>query len=190
VFPQIQSVYTDNEKMEIFIASSLWNLTKDIGTTYQGMEDIAKTRREDWEEFYNAYMGKVPQSKRKDAWEICEKFHVAYDKKCPEVTLTIRNLTAYMGANDDVSIESYEWYVDNVKKGEGSVNDTSATSTLDLKNLNLTAGTHTVECRVYDPEGLKTGSRPRKERYKTTSQTFVIPSVSTVGVDMDDKKIL
>lgn len=186
VFPQIQSVYTDNEKMEIFIASSLWNLTKDIGTTYQGMEDIAKTRREDWEEFYNAYMGKVPQSKRKDAWEICEKFHVAYDKKCPEVTLTIRNLTAYMGANDDVSIESYEWYVDNVKKGEGSVNDTSATSTLDLKNLNLTAGTHTVECRVYDPEGLKTGSRPRKERYKTTSQTFVIPSVSTVGVDMDE----
>ena len=81
---------------------------------------------------------------------------------------------ASMQASDNVAVKSYEWYVDGslVSSGDG------ASSSIALNTLGLNSGTHTVECRVYDAEGLASGVRPRQERYGSASKSFQITGES------------
>ena len=174
-----QSTYKDNMSYEIFVACALWNLSADIGTNYWTMESIMESPRNDWKDFYNAYMKEISTAKRKTAWETCEEFKVAFDMETPVVSMTISNLIANMSATDNVSVESFDWYVDGQKRASG----TGSTGSLNLKNLNLAAGAHTLECRVYDPEGKATGNRPRTDRAGTASKTFVIPDTVAVSTD-------
>ncbi len=181
-----RTTYVDNARMEVFVGSSLWNLSRAFGTSYSQMERLAKTRREDWKEFYDAYMDSLSTSNLKPAWEICEKFGIAYDLELPKVNLTISNLVAKMSATDNVSVESFEWYVDGQLKGRG----TGKSGSINLNNFGLPAGTHTVECRVYDPEGKATGNRPRRQRYQSATQNFIISNLTSVRADNIELKPL
>lgn len=181
-----RTTYADNARMEAFVGSSLWNLSRDIGTRYSKMELLAKTRRDNWQDFYDAYMDSLSTSNLKPAWEICEKFGIAYDLELPKVNLTISNLVAKMSATDNISVESFEWYVDGQLKGSG----TGESGSINLNNLSLPAGTHTVECRVYDPEGKATGVRPRLQRYQSATQSFVISNPTSARADNIELKPL
>jgi len=174
-----QSDYIKNMSYEVFVACALWNLSDDIGTSYRSMESIMRYSHKDWQEFYDAYMDTIPTTNRKAAWKVCEEFKVAFDMEKPNVSVTISNLIANMNATDNISVETYDWYVDGKKVGSG----TGSSGSLNLKTLDLTPGSHTVECRAYDPEGLAKGNRPRTDRYGSASKNFVIYDVVAVGVD-------
>lgn len=94
----------------------------------------------------------------------------------PEVTVSVSGLTASMTATDDVAIKRYEWYIDNVLRKEG----TGSSGSINLADYGLSEGTHTLECRVYDPEGVMTSPlhRPREERYGSGNSAFVIATSS------------
>lgn len=173
----LPTTYTENAKYEINVASALWNLSKINSqyTKFSYLENIMARGYDDWEAFYAYYIENSPASFRESIWNTCEKFHVAYDYAVPNVSLSVSGLTAQMTATDDVAVKKYEWYVDGImqKSGEG------ASATLNLGSLNLAAGSHTVECRVYDPEGLATPPRPRAARYGTASWTFTIANSTT-----------
>ena len=103
-------------------------------------------------------------------WNICENVNIAFDLEVPKVTLFVSDSIASMSASDNIAVKSYEWYVDGslVSSGDGT------SSSITLNALGLKNGAHTVECRVYDAEGLAPGDRPRKERYGSASQSFQI----------------
>ena len=174
------SPYASNMSVEVFTASALWNFFRKIVTSYRKMESIAKTPRKTWQEFYDAYMDEISTYDRKTAWEICERFNIAFDMDVPKVSLSISNqLVASMTATDNISVQSYEWYVDGKKRASG----VSSSNSLDLKTLNLSAGAHTLECRVYDPEGLATGERPRSARYGSASKAFSTSKTASTSVN-------
>ena len=171
---KVQSPYSENAKYEINVGAALWNLSSANSKTYSAMETIMTKHFNKWKDFYDSYMTSVTGSNIKAAWEACEKFHIAYDMAVPTVTLTVSGLKASMSATDNVAISKYEWYVDGVLKSSG----TGSSGSIDLSSLGLVAGTHTVECRVYDPEGVATGDRPRSNKYGSASKSFVISGAS------------
>ena len=163
-----QTPYSKNMEYEANVGSALWNLS-DKYSTYREMERVMKNPRANWQEFYDAYMNNITANEE-GAWNICENFNIAFDLEVPQVTLFISDNIASMTASDNVAVKSYEWYVDGslVSSGNG------ASSSIALNALGLNSGTHTVECRVYDAEGLASGDRPRQERYGSASKSFQI----------------
>lgn len=176
--PSLLNPYTENAKMEINVGASLWNLSLNNSKSYSAMENLMTRKHNDWQSFYNAYISKLNKTDLGTAWNTCEKFHIAYDLEVPVVSLSISGLVARMSATDNIAVKDYEWYVDGVKKGSG----TGASGTLNLGDLNLSAGTHTLQCRVYDLEGRASGSRPRTLRYGSATQSFSISSKSANGI--------
>ena len=176
-----KSPYTENAKYEINIGAALWNISRANAKKYGAMETIMARHFQKWQEFYDSYITTVSGSNIKTAWENCEKFHVAYDMEVPKVNLTISALKASMSATDNVAVSKYEWYVDGVLKSSG----TGSSGSIDLSSLGLTTGTHTLLCRVYDPEGIADGPRPRTNRYGSASRSFVISGTSSL-IDMEE----
>lgn len=184
--PIIQNPYSENAKMEINVGASLWNLSSENNKSYSSIESIMKRKHNEWQSFYQAYISSLSGSSLEKAWNVCEEFHVAYDLEVPVVSLSISGLTASMRATDNIAVKDYEWYVDGTKRGSG----TGSSGTLNLSALNLSSGTHTLECRVYDPEGRASGTRPRALRYGSASQSFNISNgsanrISTICGNID-----
>ena len=161
-----QTPYSKNMEYEANVGSALWNLS-DKYSTYREMERVMKNPRANWQEFYDAYMNNITANEE-GAWNICENFNIAFDLEVPQVTLFISDNIASMTASDNVAVKSYEWYVDGslVFKWKWGFKFYC------IKCTGANSGTHTVECRVYDAEGLASGDRPRQERYGSASKVL------------------
>lgn len=166
-YEQVQNLPVESNKVYYMQVYSQ-NKTYSSNSKYQ-VERVMKNPRANWQEFYDAYMNNITANEE-GAWNICENFNIAFDLEVPQVTLFISDNIASMTASDNVAVKSYEWYVDGslVSSGNG------ASSSIALNALGLNSGTHTVECRVYDAEGLASGDRPRQERYGSASKSFQI----------------
>lgn len=167
-----QQKYNDNARMEINVGSTLWNIDGTLSKTFRDLDSLSKSRSNDFTEYYTKFMNSLSASQRESAWTTFNDFGVAFDMAVPTVQVSVSGYTATMSASDNVAVKRHEWYIDNKLCATG----TGDTSSIDLALFSTGAGTHTVECRVYDPEGLATSpvSRPRTERYGTDSKTFVI----------------
>lgn len=168
--------YNDNAKREINVGATLWNLDAELSKNFRDLDTLAGNKSNSFIEYYDKFMGSLSSSQREDAWNIFNSFNVAFDMEVPVVTVSISGLTASMTATDDVAVKRYEWYIDNILKKEG----TGSSGSINLSAYGLSAGTHTVECRVYDPEGITTSPshRPRTQRYGSDNGTFVIANSS------------
>ena len=177
---QDQNIYENNAKMEINPGSTMWNLSTKLSKTFRNLEAVTKNKSDSFIQYYDKFMNTVISSQKEAAWTIFNDFGVAFDMEVPDVSLNVSGYTASMSASDNVAVKKYEWYIDNVLKSSGN----GASSSIDLSKYSLSPGMHTVECRVYDPEGLSNTptSRPRIERFGSSSASFVISSsVSTTG---------
>jgi len=190
------SVYEDNIKYEAKVGSSLWNLNSQLKTFYE-LETVMSSGNNNYKEYYQRLINTLSTSANKEAaWNTCNTYGCAFDMTLPSVNLNISNLVASMSATDDIAVKQYEWYINGIKYGS---THTGSTGSLDLNALGLNAGTHTLECRVYDPEGIAPGARPRTTRYGSETKSFVIaapsasrvqpedPAVSSVRIPLEDR---
>lgn len=179
--------YSDNAKREVNVGATLWNIDEGLSKSFNDLDAIARDKSNSFIEYYNKFMRSISSSQKEEAWSIFNKFNVAFDMNVPEVTVSVSGLTASMTATDDVAVKRYEWYIDNALRKEG----TGSSGSINLADYGLSEGTHTLECRVYDPEGVTTSPlpRPREERYGSGNSAFVIAKSSVNRLAPDTETI-
>lgn len=174
--PAPRQPYADNARLEANVGSTLWNLSNGGPSNFRTLDGLVRNKSDNFREYYEKYMSSITDSLKESAWTIFNKFNVAFDMNPPTVRLSTSGQTVSMNATDDIAVKKYEWYVDGALKTSGY----GASASLDLSRLSLSPGMHTVECRVYDPEGLVTNStaRPRTDRYGVAITTVGITAAS------------
>ena len=174
--PAPRQPYADNARLEANVGSTLWNLSNGGPSNFRTLDGLVRNKSNNFREYYEKYMSSISSSLKESAWTIFNKFHVAFDMNPPTVSLSTSGQTVSMSATDDIAVKKYEWYVDGALKTSGY----GASASLDLSRFSLSPGMHSVECRVYDPEGLVTNStaRPRTDRYGVAITTVGITAAS------------
>lgn len=146
--------FYENAKMELFTGGAMLDFADEASDgydTYFGgfndVNDVVMSKRiSDSIDFYNTYMNKMSTAGSKiRAWKIFNQNNSAFDYSLPQVRIS-GDLTFIAIANDNVGIEQYEWYLD------GSLVLSGPSSYRPPANLSL--GTHQLEVRVYDYEGV------------------------------------
>ena len=169
--------YSKNQTNELNVGTVLWAY-KGL-KNYSTVQSILSPTKSSMQEVYNTAISNATASEKKAVWNAFNNRGCAFDMVLPTANLNITGTTAHVTANDDISIEKIEWYVNgNLVK---YVTNTASDS---LSLLNYSGGI-TVEVRVYDPEGVAALPRPRAQRYVSVVKTAYLSSAKSIATESD-----
>lgn len=175
--PLHATTYTTNQENELNAGTVFWAY-KGL-KNYSTVQSILSPTKSSMEAVYNAAISNATASKKEAIWNAFDTRGCAFDLTLPNVTLNISGKIAYVTANDDISIEQIEWYVNG-----NFVKDVTNTASASLNLLDY-SGNVTVEARVYDPEGIAAPPRPREQRYTSAIKSVYLPASKGFAIESD-----
>jgi hypothetical protein len=169
------SDYLINQEYQLNISTIFWKFKNQFSHSII-QNSLIQPTRSSMQDVYGAAIMNAVTANKEAVWTIFNNRSSAFDLSLPTVTVTkAKNSHIFtVSAYDNVAVKKIEWYVDGIHYE--TVNNISS-DTLNLFQK-LLAGRHVVQARVYDPEGLATGSRPRSKRYGEDSMLVDISSTA------------
>lgn len=61
----------------------IWNIDADLSKSFNDLDAIARDRSNSFIEYYNKFMRSLSSSQKEKAWNIFNKFNVAFDMNVP-----------------------------------------------------------------------------------------------------------